>query len=329
MHPDDPNRLTEARKILLIAEYTVSQGANSTTWFPADGMAPDVVASQQRELLHACAIWHEVFDWMEKVMEVDVASGVVGTTFFNQMPDWVDDYTYPSIIRLNERLWAMLPDAAEHLHHRVGSVNHSTSWETRRVFARIALAQLEHIARSSATPSVTQINEAVDRAEQAAESAQRAAGNAADSELSSEMDRFAKDQIRTSDRFRWAAIGSSVLAIVVGALSLLIYPPGQAVTDVAARLAIFAAVAGLGGYFGFQSSRHRRVGEWCAVLAIQLKTFGAYLEPIDSADVRDDIRRQFAARAFSPIVDSSDASGTDANVTWMQQVIGLMATKRG
>lgn len=172
---------------------------------------------------------------------------------------------------------------------------------------------------------------AVTRTEAAAEVATKAAGKTGDDAMSSFYATLAKNEGKKADNFRWltvflALIGAGVaLAFVLGHGSSVpwLEIPSDDYVHLAQRAILVAGAFGLAGYFARQAHQHRSMANWAGSLAVQLQTFDAYLAAIDSTEVKDELRKSFAARAFGdhpamkgePTVTPS-AAAMDTAVGW-------------
>lgn len=129
-------------------------------------------------------------------------------------------------------------------------------------------------------------------------------GDEGEKELSSGYAALADSEGVMSTRYRVATLCLSVLAGVLG-IGFLI-PTGVEgltlvegdYTHLAQRALALAGVFGLAGYCARQAHQHRSMANWARALAVQLKTFDAYLSPIDDVTVRNALRVSFASRVF-------------------------------
>jgi hypothetical protein len=176
-----------------------------------------------------------------------------------------------------------------------------------------ALARLEDLGRrevsrllEDATLAVQKIQEQQQKAEASASAASAAAGTTGEVALSRHYESLAEDERTTAVAFRWL---TSFLALVGGGITAtFVLGPGVGVTWLAIgptdyvhliqRGLLVAGVLGLSGYFARQAHQHRSMANWAGSLAVQLKTFEAYLAPIADDDVKNELRRTFAGRVF-------------------------------
>lgn len=151
-----------------------------------------------------------------------------------------------------------------------------------------------------------QAQEAVIRTESAANAASSAAGKTGDDVMSSFYRKLAKSETDSADKFRTLTAG---FAMAAGAAALIfvllpsgIFPAFEGTTSDIARLVqktvFVAGIFGIAGYFARQAHQHRSMANWAESLSVQLQTFDAYLAAIESIEVKDELRKSFAARAF-------------------------------
>lgn len=147
---------------------------------------------------------------------------------------------------------------------------------------------------------------AVSRTEAAAEAASAAAGVAGEAVLSAHYDSLAKDERAAANLFRWLTTflalvaGGAALGFVLGSGSGIPWLDIQAgdFVHLLQRGLLVGGVLGLAGYFARQAHQHRSMANWAGSLAVQLKTFESYLSPISDDQVKNELRRLFAARVF-------------------------------
>lgn len=192
----------------------------------------------------------------------------------------------------------------------------------RKEFAFLTVpeqAELDHFAESirgrlrgldegySLTSTAKRAREPLASAEESASKASSAAGATADKVLSSFYEQLGKDEQDTADRFRgWAiALGS-----VAGLIALIFLSGGSVLRvvwlDIAAgdyvhliqRGLVLAAFLALATYLAKQAHQHRTMANWARSLAVQLKTFDAFIDAIDGASVRDELKKNFTLRVF-------------------------------
>ena len=136
--------------------------------------------------------------------------------------------------------------------------------------------------------------------------ADRTLGAIGDKGLASHYGELANREARDARNFRWLTV---FLALVAGALALaFVVGPGIGLhwlgierddyVHLIQRGLLIAGVFGLAGYFAKQAHQHRSMANWAGSLAVQLKTFDAYLAPVENQEIRDDLRKSFSARVF-------------------------------
>ncbi|MFJ4168527.1 hypothetical protein ACIPY3_03345 [Paenarthrobacter sp. NPDC089714] len=147
--------------------------------------------------------------------------------------------------------------------------------------------------------------QALAEGKQALDALKQSAGEYGDLQLEKYFRGLADSQTTTANAFR----GWTITLIVLGALCALLFllAPSDwfsAATDLdrvvrMVQKGIFVAgVFGLAAYLGRQSQHHRSQAHWADSLAVQLRTFDAFLAPVVNPEVRDDLRKTFGARAF-------------------------------
>jgi hypothetical protein len=175
------------------------------------------------------------------------------------------------------------------------------------------------------------LDDAVGRAEASAAAASTAAGIAGDATMASFYSELATEERISANTFRRITVTMAFTA--AGSAALFIMGPALGVgwLDIAAddyvhlfqRAVFIAGVFGLAGYFARQAHQHRSMANWSSSLAVQLKTFDAYLSAIESPEAKDELRKSFGARVFGdhpamkgePTVTPS-AAAMDTAVGW-------------
>ena len=189
------------------------------------------------------------------------------------------------------------------------------------------LASIED--RQNLSHVLTEVKAAATKAEASATKASSAAGKASEAALSSYYEKLSKDESEAADRFRKWTIYAGIAAGVTTAIFLVLpeFGPlrigGTDYAHLLQRVIVTAAIFGMAGYLARQAHQHRSLANWSGALAVQLKTFEAYLDPIEDTDTRNELRRTFAARAFGdhpamkgePMVTPS-AAAMDTAVGW-------------
>ncbi len=159
-------------------------------------------------------------------------------------------------------------------------------------------------ASASVDVALDKIITAQEKAEKSATKASTAAGRTGEDTISSFYQDFAEAEGTAADKYRkwtiWAGLGAGLTAA-----AFLILPEfgplrieANDYVHLIQRVVVTAAVFGMAGYFARQAHQHRVLANWAAAMAVQLKTFEAYVDPIDDLAVRDELRKTFAGRAF-------------------------------
>lgn len=157
--------------------------------------------------------------------------------------------------------------------------------------------------------------------------AQQAAGTVADSELATAFNTYEKAEAKTANYFRRGALG-----VLLGVLALSVYSSIKLPTNLGSSLAhLGIALSGLAAfaYLARESSQHRNSARWAAIMAVQLKTIGAFSSDM-STEQREELRAYFGRRVFSelPAVQGSEK---DPRLTpdSVQAVIEILKSLRG
>ena len=133
-----------------------------------------------------------------------------------------------------------------------------------------------------------------------------ALGFIGDSKLATHYKEYADNQVGAANKFRgWtifvASLGGAAASVLLMGPSLgiesLAIDPGDYV-HLIQRVVVTAALFGLAGYLARQAHQHRSLANWAGSLAVQLQTFDAFVSPVASPDVKDELRKTFAQRAF-------------------------------
>jgi hypothetical protein len=198
-------------------------------------------------------------------------------------------------------------------------------------FKHAILAELDELNEQVLFRVMRRATQAAEELEKDAESVARIAGRAGDDKMSSFYAHMAQREKENADKFRVLTVA---FAMTAGAAALMfvllpagVFPDlGESSSEVvrAAQRAIFVAgVFGIAGYFARQAHQHRSMANWADSLSVQLQTFDAYLASIDNTEVKDELRKSFAARACGdhpamkgePTVTPS-AAAMDTAVGW-------------
>lgn len=174
---------------------------------------------------------------------------------------------------------------------------------------------------------------AVTKTEAAAEVAAKAAGRTGDDAMSLFYDKLANTESESADTFRKLTVG---FALAGGAFALVfvllpsgLFPALDVAPNDYVRLiqkAIFiAGVFGIAGYFARQAHQHRSMANWAKSLAVQLQTFDAYVAAVESTDVKDELRKSFAARAFGDHPAMKGEPTVTTSAATMDAAAGLLS----
>lgn len=178
---------------------------------------------------------------------------------------------------------------------------------------------------------------AVTRTEAAADVASKAAGKTADDAMSSFYASLADVERKRADNFRWLTAFLALLATATALAFVLGAGTGIAWLEIRSddyvrlihKAVLIAGIFAIAAYFARQAHQHRSMANWAGSLAVQLQTFDAYLSAVESLELRDELRKSFAARAFGdhppmkgePSVTPS-AAAMDTAVGWASKLAG-------
>jgi hypothetical protein len=199
------------------------------------------------------------------------------------------------------------------------------------------LLRLEELNERVVERAVDRISTAADESEKGAKAIAQAAGKTGDEVMSSFYAKLAKTEADDANKFRRFTVGFAVaggaLALIFVLLPTGIFPQLDAGANDYVRLiqktVLIAGVFGIAGYFARQAHQHRSMANWAESLSVQLQTFDAYVLAVVSDDVKDELRKNFAARAFGdhpamkgePTVTPS-AAAMDTAVEWAAKLTG-------
>lgn len=176
---------------------------------------------------------------------------------------------------------------------------------------------------------------AVSKTEAAADVAARAAGKTGDDTMSSFYSKLSESEAKSADTFRQLTVAFAMTAGATAGVFLFLPQWLVAGADVAAYVpliqkAVFvAAIFGLSGYFARQAHQHRSMANWSGSLAVQLQTFDAYLAAVDSVEVKDELRKSFAARAFGDHPAMKGEPSVSTSAATMDAAVALAAKIAG
>ncbi|MEV8150434.1 hypothetical protein AB0O52_20105 [Arthrobacter sp. NPDC080073] len=181
---------------------------------------------------------------------------------------------------------------------RAGPDNNSMLWAVERV--RVIKREVE--ARSQ----LKRLEKATSTAEESASRASQAAGTAGESAMSAHFDSLATKEARTANWFRGSTIGAMLSGGVLAAWLLLGPEVGVKALAIdagdyvhlAQRVIATGAIFALAGYLAKQAHQHRTTANWARALAVQLQTFDAFMDPVQSDGAKDQLRIAFASHVF-------------------------------
>lgn len=175
------------------------------------------------------------------------------------------------------------------------------------------LLDLRNVARTAAT-----------EAEASADTARAEAGATGDLKLAHHFSEYASDEVRRSNWFRIAAFVATFTAALVGAIMFFRAEDSEPVSDHVARALIVLAIAGIGTYCARLAAQHRHDGNWAATVAVQLKEYSRFMEPITDDAARADIHRAFAARVLGALPIAGEVPSPQVS----DQVINALLSRR-
>lgn len=185
---------------------------------------------------------------------------------------------------------------------------------------RQAAARMVHAERLSAVSE-----KAAKRASASAAEAEQAAGTAGESSLASWFDDYGKREHLASSFFRLLAfVGLASAACLAWWFFLESETQVFSASSLVFRAAILLAVAAFSTYAIRLASQHRQQGSWAKSIAVQLKSFQAFIRPVADGATKDAIYLQFAKRILgeSPLT-TGDKHESSLNIT-AQDLISLV-----
>lgn len=194
------------------------------------------------------------------------------------------------------------------------------------LLARVEQAELSHQLRQATQRAMT----AVEAAEKAAEDARKAAGVASRSKLTERFEALAQRHFKAATLFRILTAVGVLGGIIWGSIHADAMSGTETDTTAEAilRVSLLAGILGLATYFGRQAAYHRDVSTWASTIKEQLLTFDGYIDPVDDAQLRDQMRAAFAARVFGSSPESKDEPGVTLSSPVLSEV-AAMFTKTG
>ena len=263
-------------------------------------------------------------------------------------------FTNAKIAQLSERFTSLRSTIAEEAIGESAQATSSTLWgELEGVWSRIETSQKHHAenpgldsfweeSRSSGLqngPMLRRIaavhaviassratKNALDSAHTADEASERANQRIAALSaaiLAQNQSKFAREQRKIAWWLRAMTVGLVVAAAIIGGVLNARTDPST-VTSAIHQLAVVAIILGLAGYVAKQGSNHMSVSIWAETLAVQLLTFDSFMTDVASEATRDEMRKQFALRAFG----SAPEVAGDSDVSWIPQVLAAVAERK-
>ncbi|MEY9778377.1 hypothetical protein [Arthrobacter sp. MW3 TE3886] len=216
---------------------------------------------------------------------------------------------------------------------RVARGEVSAMGEAVSMLARRCKHRVEEQLMKNAVHQLRQSREIVREINDLRDDAQEAVGVVADSTLALHYSEYSAEQKKSADKFRFWTITIATLGGLIGAALLLGpavsgQPSGGVPNDYVPflqRVVVTAAVFGLAGYLARQAHQHRSLANWSASLAVQLKTFDAYLGPLTSSETKDELRKSFGARAFGDHPAMKGEPSVTPSVAAMDTAVGWVA----
>ncbi len=163
------------------------------------------------------------------------------------------------------------------------------------------------------------------RADTAAEKAEQRIAELSAATLAKNQSEYA----RTQRNIAWALRAVTVILVLGAAWAgykVNAESDGPLSTvDAIHQFAIVAVILGLAGYVGKQGSQHMAVSIWAQTLSVQLLTFDSFLADVGTEETRDEMRKQFALRAFG---SSPETGGDQSDVSWVPQILAAIAERK-
>lgn len=158
-----------------------------------------------------------------------------------------------------------------------------------------------------------------------ANNARTAAGTAGEQSLAKWFGEYGKSEHIASWVFRGVAfLGLASTAALAWWFFLESEKTELEVTSLVLRSAIVLAVAAFSTYSIRLAGQHRHQGNWAKSIAVQLKSFSAFLDPVESPAIRDSIYEQFAGRVFGAPPDAQGGSSETTIQITAQDLISLI-----
>ena len=167
----------------------------------------------------------------------------------------------------------------------------------------------------------------------AASALKTAAGDEGATKLEESFVAFANGERKSAQAFRFWTITLLCVVAVLGGLLVIVqaFVPGQTEIPwqgVVYRVTLLTALAGLAAYLGRQSGNHRRAATWADAIAVQLKAFPAFIQPIQGGKVADELYEAFGRRVMGSPPDFAGKSDDATNPTMTALIDALVKQAR-
>lgn len=167
----------------------------------------------------------------------------------------------------------------------------------------------------------------------AASALKTAAGDEGATKLEEAFVTFANGERESAQTFRfWTITLLCIVAVLGGLLGVVqAFVPEQTEIPwqgVVYRVTLLTALAGLAAYLGRQSGNHRRAATWADAIAVQLKAFPAFIQPIQGGKVADELYEAFGKRVMGSPPDFAGKSDEATNPTMAALIDALVKQAR-
>jgi hypothetical protein len=167
----------------------------------------------------------------------------------------------------------------------------------------------------------------------AASALKLAAGDEGATKLEEAFEKYAKGQRGSAQVFRRWTIVLLIAVAVFGAFAAVLpsFVPAQAELPwqiVVYRISVLSALVGLAAYLGRQSGQHRRAADWADAIAVQLRAFPAFIQPIQGGKVADEIYEAFGKRVMGSPPDFNGKSDDAVSPTMSALIDALVKQAR-
>jgi len=271
----------------------------------------------------------DVLSGIPQLLEIDAVFSGQGISSSLDIADWAGLLHEPApvvakTLTLMERLQTLLSfysDTAEvDLAHEAEIMIAKTGLDSK-------VAQLKALRdglsfRQVALDSADAARAAASDATTAAENANTSAGIAADADLSVHFGEYAEGQLKTARNFRVATI--CVIALAIIAAAVIPHLPDEETVDYIYRGAQVLALAGLSGYLGRQAGQHRRIGNWARAMQVQLKSFAAFIAPIENEKTLAAVYDEFSRRVLGAMPEKAETKNDPSSAQLMEIVTALV-----